>query len=118
MEPTQVSGYPEAQLLAAGMCSFLRGATPDQGEARHGCAQAQNVAVEHPQSARAVEGRGHRSGQRFRCRSPAQGSPPVAQGSSARPDRPRQALTLFAGRELPARAACLSGLSQALGTDW
>lgn len=51
LEPTQVSGYPEMQLLAAGMSESLRGGTPpDQGEARHGCAQAQNVAREHPQS--------------------------------------------------------------------
>ncbi len=41
--------------------------------------------------------------------------PAVAQGCAPRTDRSRQALTPFAGRELPVRAACLSAQSQALG---
>ena len=46
--PTQSNGYPEVQLLAAGIPMSLRGDTPDQGDVRHGCAQAQDVTRQHP----------------------------------------------------------------------
>jgi len=47
LEPMQVTGYPEEQLPTP---DHARRAfqNPYRGELDHGCAQAQNVAREHP----------------------------------------------------------------------
>jgi hypothetical protein len=41
----QLTGYPEEQLPTP---ETSRGSTPYKGELDHGCAQAQDVAREHP----------------------------------------------------------------------
>src|SRR6202023_4261932 len=82
----------------------------------HGCAEAQDVAREHPEPSRAVEGRAPRACQCHGEWPAAQGATAVAEGRPAGSDRFRQALTRRAEHpaSFPAR---LSGHSQALRRD-
>jgi hypothetical protein len=45
LEPMQATGYPEGQLPPQDASC---GSTPEEEKFHHGCAQAQDVALEHP----------------------------------------------------------------------
>ena len=47
LEPMQLTGYPEEQLPTPERAA-TDFSTPSRGELDHGCAQAQDVAREHP----------------------------------------------------------------------
>jgi hypothetical protein len=48
LEATQLTGYPEGQLPTPEALRGYQILIPLKRRADHGCAQAQNVAVEHP----------------------------------------------------------------------